>query len=360
MDTMNDSINNTHSHANDSVSDIDFVIIWVDGSDPKWQTEKMRYSGAEASKSDVDEATHRYRDWNNLQYLFRGIERFTPWVRKVHFVTSGHVPSWLNLDSEKLHFVKHEDYIPAEYLPTFSANPIELNLHRIEGLAEKFVFFNDDTFITKPMKETDFFVNDLPCDKAILNRIVSTDHRDIFPHIILNDIGALNKNFVKNDAIRKYRSKWFSPRYGVVPLIRSLLLMPYSNFSGLSWAHLPSSFLKSTFLEVWKKEPELLRNTSLHKFRHIQDVNQYLIRGWQVVSGSFSPKNTEKGSKAFFNPSKQKEELYASIRKQKYSMICINDAEACDNFEQVRDGVIKSFDAVLPDKSTFENKPYEV
>ena len=26
---------------------------------------------------------------------------------------------------------KHEDYIPKQYLPTFSSHPIELNMHRI-------------------------------------------------------------------------------------------------------------------------------------------------------------------------------------------------------------------------------------
>jgi hypothetical protein len=56
-------------------------------------------------------------------------------------------------------FVKHEDYIPKEYLPTFNANTIELNFHRIKELSEHFVYFNDDTFITNYMNESDFFEN---------------------------------------------------------------------------------------------------------------------------------------------------------------------------------------------------------
>ena len=136
---------------------VDFVIIWVDGNDPEWRREKNEYKGVLTREEDDSE--HRYRDWDNLQYWFRGVEKFCPWVRTIHFVTWGHLPKWLNTDNPKLHIVNHRDYIPAEYLPTFSSHTIELNLHRIEGLSERFVYFNDDMFIIKPTTEMDFFRN---------------------------------------------------------------------------------------------------------------------------------------------------------------------------------------------------------
>ena len=64
-------------------SDIDFVIIWVDGSDPEWQKTKAHYKG-EDDKFNLNNV--RYRDWNLLHYWFRAVEAFAPWVRKVHFV----------------------------------------------------------------------------------------------------------------------------------------------------------------------------------------------------------------------------------------------------------------------------------
>ncbi|MBR6908270.1 hypothetical protein IKN40_07520 [bacterium] len=85
------------------------------------------------------------------------MEKFTPWVNNVFFVTCGHYPSWLNLNHPKLKFIKHEDYIPKEYLPTFCSHTIELNFHRIKELSEHFVYFNDDTFIINHMRESDFF-----------------------------------------------------------------------------------------------------------------------------------------------------------------------------------------------------------
>ena len=83
---------------------------------------------------------------DNLQYWFRGVGKFAPWVNRIHFITYGHLPPWLNVDHPKINIVRHTDYIPKKYLPTFNSHVIELNIHRIEGLANCFVYFNDDTF----------------------------------------------------------------------------------------------------------------------------------------------------------------------------------------------------------------------
>lgn len=135
--------------------DIDFVIPWVDGSDPEWRKSKNKYSGKIDEPVDITDA--RYRDWDILKYWFRGVEKYAPWVHKIYFVTCGQKPDWLNENHEKLILVNHEDYIPREYLPTFSANPIELNFHRIKNLSEHFVYFNDDVFITSKVEPEVFF-----------------------------------------------------------------------------------------------------------------------------------------------------------------------------------------------------------
>ena len=127
--------------------DIDIIVYWVDGNDPKWQQKRSEYK----LDSSSDAGKNRYRDMGTLKYLFRGIEKFAPWVRKVFFVTDGQIPTWLNKASDKLQIVDHKDYIPAKYLPVFSSHPIELNFHRIEGLSDKFVVMNDD-FLRKMLK----------------------------------------------------------------------------------------------------------------------------------------------------------------------------------------------------------------
>ena len=84
---------------------------------------------------------------NIFRYWFRAVERYAPWVNKVFLVTNGKFPDWINPDNPKLVLVKHDDYIPEEYLPTFNSCAIELHLHRIKDLSEHFVYFNDDTML---------------------------------------------------------------------------------------------------------------------------------------------------------------------------------------------------------------------
>lgn len=137
---------------------IDVVIPWVDGSDPQWRARKNALREKLDLPQDSNSSDVRYRDWNLLPYLFRGIEEYAPWVRKVFLITDHQVPSWLDQNCPKLQLIYHEDYIPQEYLPTFSSHTIELNLHRIADLSEHFIYMNDDTFIMNPVKPEFFLV----------------------------------------------------------------------------------------------------------------------------------------------------------------------------------------------------------
>lgn len=101
-----------------------------------------------------------------LRYWFRGVEKFAPWVNKIFFVTYGHMPKWLNIDHPKLVVVKHEDFIPSQYLPTFNSQLIEFNFCYIKDLSERFVYFNDDMFLLNDVSPERFFKDGLPCDLA--------------------------------------------------------------------------------------------------------------------------------------------------------------------------------------------------
>ena len=139
---------------------IDFVITWVDGTDPKWLAEKLRTlqetDFPETQRTDSSDLRFR-NDFDFLRFWFRGVEKFAPWVNQIFFVTYGHLPSWLNLNHPKLKIIRHEDFIPREFLPTFNSHTIENHLHLIPGLSEHFVYFNDDFYLLKATKATDFF-----------------------------------------------------------------------------------------------------------------------------------------------------------------------------------------------------------
>lgn len=131
---------------------IDFVITWVDGDDPIWQ-KKFEYF---SKFSEGDKRSVRYRNWDLLRYWFRGVEKYASWVRYVFFVTEGHIPDWINTECTKLKIVKHSDFIPLDDLPLFNSRAIEVNLHRIPELSEKFVYFNDDFLIINKINKTFF------------------------------------------------------------------------------------------------------------------------------------------------------------------------------------------------------------
>ena len=324
---------------------IDFVILWVDDTDPEWQSVYSHYSKLEFG----DARSVCFRDWGTLKYWFRGVECFTPWVNKVFFVTCGHYPEWLNLDCQKLRFVKHSDFIPSEYLPTFSSHTIELNLHRIDGLSDKFVYFNDDTFIINNTPQSRFFKDGVPCDMAVLNAIQPIG--TAFEHIKANNIALINKIFHKKETIRKNWTKWFNPVYGT-ELLRTFGLLGFPYFTGFLDPHLPNPFLKKSFADVWNTFEESLHKTCLHKFRSIEDVNQYIIRYVQLLHGDFHPINIKKTSVAL-PVNNNLNRLSDIIKHQSKSIVCINDSDV-DDFNNYRKQLINAFESILPNKSLFE------
>lgn len=327
---------------------IDIVIPWVDGSDPEWQQQFRQYRSLATGRDDNSEI--RYRDWDNLQYLFRGIEKFAPWVHKVQFITTGQKPKWLNTQAEKLNFVRHEDFISKEFLPTFSVRPIELNLHRIEGLSEQFIYFNDDYFLLRPVKPERFFRNGLPCDMAILDTLPMGGPRG---HMLMNDMNVVIRHFRKNSVLKNNLWKYLNPLYGSL-LLRSIPLMPFSVFPGFRNHHMPQAFLKSTFREVWDAEEPLLREVSSHRFRDITDVNQYMFRFWQFMSGKFHPTNIVKGTCRYNLSDRDAEKLVAAIKAQKSDILVMADSENVTEFRTLVSKINAAFDAILPEKSSFE------
>ncbi len=331
--------------------DIDFVILWIDGSDPEWRKDFVKYNKIE-DRSDKSEI--RFRDWDNLHYIFRAFEKYTPWVRKIHFVTWGHLPPWLNKDHKKLHIVNHGDYIDSIYLSVFNANSLEINLHRISGLSEKFVFFNDDTFLNSTISKERFFRNNLPCDMLVSNTLSSSSG---VGHFVLNNLEILNRHINKREALKKNLVKWFNYQYGF-NIMRNLVLLPWARFTGFVDPHQPQPFLKSTFDEVWEKESKTLEQTSASKFRSCSDVNQYLFRYWQLAKGDFIPismKDTKYITMKMDNL--RSGEVANIITSQKYSMVCLNDSESIKTDEELEEAkqIIKdAFEKILPEKSSFE------
>ena len=327
---------------------IDFVITWVDMNDPAWQEEFAKYSGnRENSKNGVSKA--RFRDYGFLKYWFRGVERFAPWVRKIHFVTSGQKPDWLDTSNPKIHLVSHRDFIPKQFLPTYNSAVIERYIHKIPGLAEHFVYFNDDFYIINGITPERFFRNGLPCDIAVFQYNPSWSQ---WYRRIKNNIRLINRYFDKKEVMARFHDKWFDKSYGSKARWNHIL-KPYGKFITLRVHHNAQPYLKSTFEEVWNVAGKELTETSVNRFRADNDYTPELFRAWQICRGNFEPYNTYRDTKMFPLMIRSAQAVKA-IRDQSYSLICLNDNVHIRHYEQVMENIRNAFEQILPEKSAFE------
>lgn len=329
--------------------DIDIVLPWVDNEDPQWQAAFRQWLPANTEGLDVSEP--RYRNWHLLRYWFRGVEQFAPWVRKIHFITNGQLPKWLNTQHPKLHIVKHSDILPEDALPCFSSHPLELNMHRIEGLAEHFVYFNDDIFFTAPTDPSAFFYGDLPIDMAV----TKSKHQDdaMMNDIIDNDVRLINSCYHKWQVILRHPQQWFRPGYhGFLKL--SLKSIFNTKFESFLDTHVPQPYKLTTLREVWQQFPKELTTTTLNRFRSRKDVNQWLFRYWRLARGEFHPLNIYRYNAVFFSPQEQWQALAEAVKSPKVKIVSINDTDRINDFDAFITKTQALFQDILPQKSSFE------
>ncbi|CAM1346004.1 Stealth CR1 domain-containing protein [Tenacibaculum crassostreae] len=327
---------------------IDFVVTWVDMDDPKWIKEFSKYSD-KIDNSVNEKSEARFRDHGFLRYWFRGIEKFAPWVRKIHFVTSGQKPEWLDENHPKINLVSHSDYIPKEFLPVFNSNLIEIYMHKIPGLSEQFVYFNDDFFIINDVPETRFFENGLPKDIATFRTNTGISQ---FEKMLKNNIRLINKHFDKKEVLKRDHDKWYHPSYGSRARITKLLKY-YNKFITLRTPHNAQPYLKSTFEDVWEHCGEELTEMSKHRFRSDNDYTPELFKTWQICKSNFIPYNTYQDTKMFSLVIKSKKAIKA-LREQSYSLVCLNDNVHIRNYEKVMQEIHDAFESILPEQSSFE------
>lgn len=338
------------------MNEIDFIIPWVDGNDPAWLASRRLYDTKEAGTDALDaNADCRFRDNGLLRYWFRGVEMFAPWVRKVHFVTCGHFPAWLDIHHPKLHLVKHSDYIPEEYLPTFNSNTIELNYHRIEDLAERFVLFNDDVFLLRAVSPDFFFSGNEPVLDTSLRYSEEVGYNN-WSRIVFNNYCVVNKSFDAGKSIWENRNKWFSIRKLGYKRARRNFLCFLANRTlpaGL-YGHIAQPQLKSTFQQIWDVHPDVMDTSCRHRFRSDDQVNQWLCCIWNQAAGRFFPARPYSLGRVIGIKSSNLDWICQNIRQQAFPQVCLNEDEKTTDADRCYESIVKAFHSILPGKSSFE------
>lgn len=328
---------------------IDFVVTWVNQNDSEWQNKKNEFSNCiEGNIRTPMNSEERYRDFGIFKYWFRSVEKYAPWVNKIYVVTDHQIPEFLNITSGKIQIVSHEDFIPNEFLPTFNSNVIELFLDRIPGIANHFVYFNDDIYINGPVEKSFFFsIDGLPKDAAI--QIPMQPVSD-FEHIPLNVIKLINQKFDKRSIQNKYFSKFINIKYGLKYNIETILLWPFKKFSMFQFQHTAYSLRKKDFANLDLHYPNVRQEIGYNRFRSNSDVSLWLIQALNFVSGNFIPRST-KSSK--YLTVKQLDAISCALNSGEYKVIIVNDINV-NNFSVIKLELKKLFEKKFGEKSIYE------
>lgn len=152
-------------------SAIDVVITWVDGSEPNHKQKIEKFLNTSRQHRTSSAHTTRFESVNEIKYCVLSILKFAPFVRKIFIVTDDQNPK-LDKDIKALfpsrlkdvHIIDHKEIFEGyeEFLPTFNSLSIETFMWRIKGLADNFVYFNDDLFLVRTISPEDWFRNGRP------------------------------------------------------------------------------------------------------------------------------------------------------------------------------------------------------
>ncbi|MFZ1468674.1 MAG: stealth conserved region 3 domain-containing protein [Paracoccaceae bacterium] len=271
---------------------IDAVFTWVDGDDPtfrdareglaeftppepleKWRSQS-EYTGVNEARENptvsAAQTEGRFRNMDELRYALRAIEAYAPWIDKIFVLTNGQVPDWIDTTNPRLRMVSHaEVFADAGCLPTFNSNAIELQMHRIPGLSEEFVYFNDDFFLGRPVTPDDFRQPD-----GRYNLFVEQG-RGLPLHMV--DRSLTGHMWAYNHTLIQSR---FGKKQG-----------------RLQFAHTPQMYSRSLLIEMQALWREECRLTAQHKFRTPFDVALRILYTAYVSEGGLAALTADKKTK---------------------------------------------------------------
>lgn len=243
---------------------VDAVITWVDGSD-KIHAEKLANHLSRTSQNYSQDAVTptRFNQSGEINYCLRSIFCYAPWVRTIYIVTDAQIPPIMNQlvgtgYENRVKLVDHREifYGFEQYLPTFNSLTIEMVLWRISGLAENFIYFNDDCALIQPVSREDFFRE----NKVVLRgqRRVQSDKK----------LGTYLKKFI---AFRESEIDSFR-----VVQENSAKLAGWKRYF-FQYPHAPFPLRKKTFEDLFQQYPDAVEKNIQYALR---DQKQFWIISW--------------------------------------------------------------------------------
>lgn len=227
---------------------LDIVYTWVDGADPELSAKRAAYRGGGEKAPRIharETGDSRYTSRDELKYSLRSLEMYAPFVRRVHIVTDGQVPSWLNTGAPGIRVVDHKEiFTDPAGLPGFNSHAIGTQLHHIPGLSDRYLYFNDDVFIGRPVGPETFFhgngIAKLPFSTAQLG------------------LGAPHPDEPAPNSAGKN--------------VRRLMLETHGRFTVSKFMHTPHPQIRAVMEEIEERFSEDVERTARSRFRSVTDI----------------------------------------------------------------------------------------
>ncbi len=311
---------------------IDVVYTWVDGDDPAWRDRKaraLRENGWVAAVSEQAANDSRFVSRDELCYSLRALAAFAPWVRHVFLVTDGQVPAWLDTSHPRITVVPHREIFGgAGRLPTFNSQAIESRLHHIPGLAEHFLYLNDDVFLGRPVAPEMFFT------PGGLTRF--------FPSTALVDSAPRQLTDAPANSAGKNNRRLIQQAFGRV-LTRKM-------------KHTPHPSRRSVLSEIELRFAEHVEATAKHQFRHPDDIAllSSLQQYYAYLTGRATPGEI-KYIYADLADAATPFRLSKLLHDRHLDAFCLNDTDSDDSVAAEQAALLADFlPAYLPFPSPFE------
>ncbi|MCG5443692.1 stealth family protein [Micromonospora sp. NIE79] len=309
---------------------IDAVYTWVDGSDPEWLKRKMAALGTpDGPLHAIAANTSRYHNRDELRYSMRSLHSFAPWLRRIFLITDSQLPSWLDPTHPMVTVVSHAElFADLGGQSSFNSHAIEARLHRIDGLAEHFLYLNDDVFLGRPLLPTHFF------------------HANGIAKFFLSPaqfgLGEAKPTDAPVKAAGKNNRRHIQRQFGVTITQKM--------------KHTPFALRRSIMRQI---EVTLLADvtaTAQHRFRHYGDLSipSSLHQYWAYLTAQAVPGDIEYEYADLGHPSTPAR-LTELLARRHRDVFCLNDTDSDPNAFQEQESMLADFlPRYLPFPAPFE------
>lgn len=314
--------------AHEFTEDVDIVFSWVDGSSSEFQRRRAERMGAYVV-GDGDDHAARFRQVDELRYALRSVHMFAPWIRTIWIATDSPAPAWLK-DHPRVRIVRSEEFFAdPSVLPTHNSHAVEAQLHRIPGIAEHFLYSNDDMFFGRPVRPELFF------SPSGVTKFVECDVRI--------GLGPSRAHRSGHDNAARVNREVLERRFGRI-ITRDL-------------QHCATPHRRSIMFELEREFPEEFRRTAAAQFRSATDVSvtNSLYHYYAAFTGRAVATTAPRTRYIQTTRASALGRLEQLLSRRDADMFCLNDGSVPEIPEDLRERVVRdTLEAYFPVKAPWE------